>query len=78
MMNVFNIIKSSPKAINTVSSINFIGEKISLPNVVRGWHNWLTSNFRQDIRFIALRVVIAVTNDINNLYKARYNSYVKT
>lgn len=77
-MNMFNIIKSSPKAINTVSSINFIGEKISLPNVVRGWHNWLTSNFRQDIRFIALRVVIAVTNDINNLYKARYNSYVKT
>lgn len=76
-MNMFNIIKSSPKAINTVSSINFIGEKISLPNVVRGWHNWLTSNFRQDIRFIALRVVIAVTNDINNLYKARYNSYVK-
>lgn len=77
-MNMFNIIKSSPKAINTVSSINFIGEKISLPNVVRGWHNWLTSNFRQDIRFIALRVVIAVTNDINNLYKAWYNSYVKT
>lgn len=77
-MNMFNIIKSSPKAINTVSSIDFIGEKISLPNVVRGWHNWLTSNFRQDIRFIALRVVIAVTNDINNLYKARYNSYVKT
>lgn len=77
-MNMFNIIKSSPKAINTVSSINFIGEKISLPNVVRGWHNWLTSKFRQDIRFIALRVVIAVTNDINNLYKARYNSYVKT
>lgn len=77
-MNMFNIIKSSPKAINTVSSINFIGEKISLPNVVRGWHNWLTSNFRQDIRLIALRVVIAVTNDINNLYKAWYNSYVKT
>lgn len=77
-MNTFNIIKSSPKAINTVSSINFIGEKISLPNVVRGWHNWLTSNFRQDIRFIALPVVIAVTNDINYLYKARYNSYVKT
>lgn len=77
-MNTFNIIKSSPKAINTVSSINFIGEKISLPNVVRGWHNWLTSNFRQDIRFIALPVVIAVTNDINYLFKARYNSYIKT
>lgn len=77
-MNTFNIIKSSPKAINTVSSINFIGEKITLPKVVRGWHHWLTSNFRQDIRFIALPVVKAVTNDINYLFKARYNSYIKT
>lgn len=77
-MNTFNIIKSSPKAFNTVSSINFIGEKISLPKVVRKGHYWLSSNFRQDIIFIALRVVIAVTNNINYLYKARYNSYVKT
>lgn len=36
MMNTFNNIKSSPKAINTVSSINFISEKISLPKVERG------------------------------------------
>lgn len=27
MMNTFNNIKSSPKAINTVSSINFISEQ---------------------------------------------------
>lgn len=36
MMNMFNIIKLFFKVINIVLSINFIGEKIFLLNVVCG------------------------------------------